>query len=88
MNDTTYNGWSNYATWRVNLEYFDGISMDGFQDFDINQLAEYTQSAVTEDVSIMSHGEARGYALAFLSDVNWHEIAGHLYNQIQEEKAN
>ena len=22
--DNTYNGWSNYATWRVNLEIFDG----------------------------------------------------------------
>ena len=22
--DNTYNGWTNYATWRVNLELFDG----------------------------------------------------------------
>ena len=26
MTDTTYNGWTNYATWRVNLEIFDGMS--------------------------------------------------------------
>ena len=25
MNDKTYNGWTNYATWRVNLEIFDGM---------------------------------------------------------------
>ena len=24
MNDTKYNGWTNYATWRVNLEMIDG----------------------------------------------------------------
>ena len=24
MSDKTYNGWTNYATWRVNLEMFDG----------------------------------------------------------------
>ena len=24
MTDKTYNGWTNYATWRVNLEVFDG----------------------------------------------------------------
>ena len=24
MTDKTYNGWTNYATWRVNLEWFDG----------------------------------------------------------------
>jgi hypothetical protein len=28
--DTTYNGWSNYATWRINLEIFDGVSLDDF----------------------------------------------------------
>ena len=32
MNDTKYNGWTNYATWRVNLEIFDG--MDFEQDAD------------------------------------------------------
>jgi hypothetical protein len=30
MTDTTYNGWSNYATWRINLEIFDGVSLDDF----------------------------------------------------------
>jgi hypothetical protein len=36
MNDQKYNGWTNYATWRVNLEIFDGIDlMDyGWQKFD------------------------------------------------------
>ena len=24
-----YNGWSNYATWRVALEFFDGVSLSG-----------------------------------------------------------
>ena len=28
MQDNTYNGWTNYATWRVNLEIFDGMSAD------------------------------------------------------------
>ena len=26
-NENTYNGWTNYATWRVNLEMFDGFSI-------------------------------------------------------------
>lgn len=25
MTDQKYNGWTNYATWRVNLEIFDGF---------------------------------------------------------------
>jgi hypothetical protein len=28
--DTSYNGWSNYATWRVNLEVFDNIPLSDF----------------------------------------------------------
>jgi hypothetical protein len=28
-NDTKYNGWTNYATWRVNLEMVDGYDPDG-----------------------------------------------------------
>ena len=26
-NDTRHNGWTNYATWRVNLETFDGLNL-------------------------------------------------------------
>jgi len=28
-NANEYNGWTNYATWRVNLEIFDGIRSVG-----------------------------------------------------------
>ena len=70
MKDTTYNGWTNYATWRVNLEMFDGSdqfwSADSARDF-------------VEEIIIDStpEGVARDYALAFIADVNWHEIAEH-----------
>ena len=30
MTDKTYNGWTNYATWRVNLEIFDGASCNDY----------------------------------------------------------
>jgi len=30
MTTTTYNGWTNYATWRVNLELFDNFITDGY----------------------------------------------------------
>ena len=76
MSNQTYNGWTNYATWRVNLEMFDGSegiwTADSARDF-------------VEDVIIDStpDGIARDYALAFISDVNWHEIAAH-YEAEQE----
>ena len=28
MKDNTYNGWYNYATWRVYLEIFDGMEIE------------------------------------------------------------
>ena len=81
MNDTTYNGWSNYATWRVNLEIFDGLELsDVIGDVPANQ---YDISIMLKDYADdVVIGEARelvaDYARAFLADVDWYEIAGHL----------
>lgn len=73
-----YNGWTNYATWRVNLEMFDGMSRaDICEENDTAAIAackEPAESAIEET----SDGLARDYALAFMSDVNWREIAEHL----------
>ena len=92
MKDTTYNGWTNYATWRVKLEIFDNIPIqelsDGVDDaepniYDISlslkNLAEYYVECDSKE------GFARDYALAFLSDVNWYEIAEHLVADYIEE---
>ena len=78
MLDNTYNGWTNYATWRVNLEMFDGGDWQGC-DADMLKLSaeEWIEETSTE-------GLARDYAMAFLSEVNWHEIAVH-YNETEEE---
>lgn len=78
MKDTTYNGWTNYATWRVNLEMFDG-SPDTYT-------AESAREWVEEIIySTTDEGVARDYALAFLGDVNWHEIAEHYQEEKEEE---
>jgi hypothetical protein len=70
--EKTYNGWTNYATWRVNLEVFDG---DVFTLRGADELKEYVHDYIYETTS---EGLGRDYALAFLSDVNWHEIAKHI----------
>ena len=80
MSNTTYNGWTNYATWRVNLEMFDDYRvMDEHLMDDVYKLGKHlreTAEVYIEDTS--SEGLARDYAMAFLSDVNWYEIAQHL----------
>lgn len=82
MQDTKYNGWTNYATWRVHLEMFDGIYND-CDLFDLSQesydlghdLKDYAESVIDNS---SDEGLARDYALAFLNDVNWFEIAKYM----------
>jgi hypothetical protein len=88
MSNTTYNGWSNYATWRINLELFDDSSFlehDGYSwddTYDLkNELCEYVEEFIIESTR---EGLARDYALAFLQDVNWYEIAEHLQRDYAE----
>lgn len=82
MNNENYNGWTNYATWRVNLELIDGIDWKEEGTFEsIYALSEYLKERV-EDI-ITNYGEleagnasyAVDYALAFVNDVNYYEIA-------------
>ena len=87
---STYNGWTNYATWRVNLEIFDGFNpyeyFSAFRpsdvsDSDVSELADGLQQYAEEvifDCAEIPRGLARDYAMVFLNDVNWHEIAEHL----------
>ncbi len=89
MTDTTYNGWTNYATWRVNLEIFDGIDlMDyGWQKLDEYDLAEAMKEHAEEIIEQSSgEGLARDYALAFLSDVNWRNIAEHYLGDYENDE--
>lgn len=89
-----YNGWTNYATWRVNLEIFDGF--DPFDYFSDNQsdieewlpesLKEYAEQVIFECASV-PQGLAMDYAMAFLQDVNWHEIAKHMIEEYSEVDA-
>jgi hypothetical protein len=85
MSDTKYNGWTNYATWRVKLELFDYANPNDFSSrFERDEaynlahdLKEYAENLIYEAGG--GNGNiAVDYALAFLQDVNWYEIAEHL----------
>lgn len=83
MKENTYNGWTNYATWRVNLELFDGFNP--YEHFGIeaeyhpNDLGEilkdYAEDLVIDCIRVPTNSLCASYARAFLSDVNWTEIA-------------
>ena len=75
--DNKYNGWTNYATWRVNLEIFDGLDLDdmGWHYLDKADLADCLKEYAIEIIEQAGKSLAVDYALAFLDDVNWREIA-------------
>lgn len=92
MTKETYNGWSNYETWRINLEIFDGMDAQDFSGVDDAepdiyeislQLKDYAEEIIFLDSHIGGKTPSslmEDYARAFLSDVNWYEIAKHMVN--------
>jgi hypothetical protein len=97
MTDKTYNGWTNYETWRVNLEIFDGMQLQdlwGFEDAAPEEINEHDLSMVLKDYVeelIYQSGGRNGnlavdYALAFLSEVDWYSIAKHMIDAAIDEQ--
>ena len=93
MNNDTYNGWTNYATWRVQLEFFDGLDtyevrdqIGGMDLYEIGSHAKETVRQFIEDTlpddnnrgQLTPAGIVAGWAGAFVDEVNWKEIAEHL----------
>ena len=72
--DTTYNGWTNYETWRVNLEMFDA-DFSSYNGLDAYDLGQSLREMALETVGGQASGIALDYAEAFLNSVNWYEIA-------------
>ena len=101
----TYNGWTNYATWRVKIEHLDGYetsiesNIEEFTEFVENseisnenrmhlvyKLSKELESVVEEIMnSYDTDSIVRSYADAFVSDVNWYEIAEHKFDDLAEK---
>ena len=89
-----YNGWTNYATWRINLEIFDGTDLEdmSWDGKTLPQLVEALKEYTDELLTTYSAGGPCGegltldYARAFVSQVNWYEIAQHLLDNAEQSK--
>ena len=84
----SYNGWKNYPTWRVALEFFD--SCEHYDEFiaendDVSDLAACLREEVEEYLSANGSGMALDYALAFLHECSYYEIAEHLIEEYKEK---
>ena len=67
-----YNGWTNYATWRVHLEILGDIEFE--ETVTANDLKEIVEDCVFNN-TVEKDCLAADYARAFISEVNFHEIA-------------
>jgi hypothetical protein len=97
--DTRYNGWTNYPTWRVNLEllsdYCDSLESERqtfSSAYDLAQeLRRYTEGIISgeeygrDDEKDPCVRMAVDYALSFVSDVNYDEIAAHYPDLIESD---
>ena len=86
MSDKKHNGWTNYATWRVNLEIIDGYDWYECEHVDADYVKELVEDAVFGSLIGNGNGLVEDYANAFLSEVNYHEIAENLINESINEK--
>ncbi len=77
-----HNGWSNYATWRVNLEIIDGIEIE-------TKMCAATIQEIVEDVVFSQYTFhaiptlIEDYARAFVSEVNFYEIAQSINERLE-----
>ena len=88
-NNNKYNGWSNYATWRINLELFSDVdfadevlgSENNSWRPDVDYLKELMEIWVFDRAENM--GLMEDYARAFVDQVNFHEILEHILENIE-----
>jgi len=73
MENKKYNGWDNYATWRVNLEILGDIEYE--EEVDGDYLKEIVEDVVFSNYNDTNNGLMEDYARAFLNNVNYNQIA-------------
>ena len=81
-----HNGWTNYATWRINLEVIDGIEIE-------TKICAATIQEIVEDAVFSQYELGDGfvkalvedYARAFVSEVNFYEIAQSINERLDEQ---
>ena len=81
MNDKKHNGWSNYATWRVNLEIIDGLEIE--TKMSAEDIKEFIEDVVFNNYNGTGNRLMYDYASAFISEVNFYEIAENINEELK-----
>jgi|TARA_B100002051_G_scaffold101240_1_gene96775 hypothetical protein len=96
MDTQKYNGWTNYATWLVNLhfdclDFTDYVESGVFDDMDADDIRCHVASWIQEYVEmyldeVLAAPECfvQDAINATLNDVDWHDIADHYVDDIKD----
>jgi hypothetical protein len=92
MRMSNYNGWTNWETWKVNLELLDGLDASDLNIEHYTQDEYYEAGQVIEEyvgelisMEYNTDGFVSGIVRGFLSDVNWSELAKMFIDQWVED---
>ena len=77
-----YNGYDNYATWKVQLEIL------GYIEFNEPVTEKILKNIVEEEVFVFKKELMENYARAFLSHVNYFQLKRFINEEIQEKNEN
>ena len=92
MKDTKYNGWTNWETWKINLEIIGGMDTEdlGIENFTLENsyeageiIREYVEELIAMEYNY--DGFVGGIIRGFLSEVNWTELASNIIEQYKTE---
>jgi hypothetical protein len=96
---SAYNGWSNYETWVVGM-YLDGnydgegtyhaaldLVRESVEDgrYVADALKDWTREQVEAETNDLANGIAADLLGAALSEVDWHELAEHKVNEVNDQ---
>ena len=77
-----YNGWTNYATWRINMEILGDIEFDEIVSAD--SLKEIAEDVVFSQYELGNGSHlVEDYARSFISEVNFYEIAQSINEELK-----
>lgn len=77
-----HNGWNNYETWKIHLEILGDINFD--EPTNKYELKDIVDDAVFDN-SVQKDCLAANYARAFISNVDFEEIARYINEDINKD---
>ncbi len=94
--DNTYNGWTNFETWKINLEVLDDYpsylieserikeTLDTDTSDLSDQIEQYVFDCLGFDECEKDYKLISNYAYWFIKEVNFYEIAEHIKDALKE----